>query len=49
MSADDTQIKTVVVHYAWEEIGPLVDRTIGEPITAPEIPADPRCRRARRR
>jgi hypothetical protein len=41
MSEDDAQIKTVVVHYAWEEIGPLVDRKIGQPTTAPEIPADP--------
>lgn len=44
MSREDTQdpqIATVVVHYAWEEIGPVLDRTIGESITAPEIPADP--------
>ncbi len=39
MSADDTQIKTVVVHYSWEELAPLVERPTGDPITAPEIPA----------
>jgi hypothetical protein len=40
MSLGDTLIKTIVVHYAWEEVGPLVERPTGEPITAPEIPAD---------
>lgn len=40
MSLDDAQIRTVIVHYAWEEVGPLVERPIGEPITEPEIPAD---------
>ena len=40
MSLGDTRIKTIVVHYAWEEISPLVERPTGEPITTPEIPAD---------
>jgi hypothetical protein len=37
--ADDAFIRSVVVHYAWEEIGAPAQRP-GDQITTPEIPAD---------
>jgi hypothetical protein len=40
MSLDDTQIRTVIVHYAWEEIGDLLEHSGADPTTTPEIPAD---------
>ena len=39
MSLEDTLIKTVIVHYAWEEIGDLLEHLGDDPTTTPEIPA----------
>jgi hypothetical protein len=36
---DDANIKAVVVHYAWEEVAPIVEGSTTEPTTDPEIPA----------
>jgi hypothetical protein len=39
MSAQDTQIKTVVVHYAWEPIGDVVKQAETRPVSRPDVPA----------
>lgn len=41
MSNDDLNIKTIVVHYGWQEVGQMVDVPATGATTEPEVPGHP--------